>query len=47
MTKSIAILGIDISKESFDAFGEALGHKRFANTPEGFRSFYKALSPNP
>ena len=46
MNKNSTILGIDISMESFDVYGEALGHKHFANTPDGFRAFFKVLEKN-
>ena len=46
MNKNSTILGIDISKDSFDVFSEEGGHKSFRNTLEGFRLFYKALSPD-
>ncbi len=44
MNKNSTILGIDISKDRFDAYGEEMGHKSFENTREGFRSFLKLLS---
>lgn len=43
MNKNSTILGIDISKDSFDVYGEDVGHKSFKNTQEGFRSFRKVL----
>ena len=43
MNKNSTILGIDISKDSFDVYGEAMGHRSFENTMEGFRSFLKVV----
>lgn len=46
MNKNSTILGIDISKDSFDVYGEDVGHKSFKNTQEGFRAFLKKVSPD-
>lgn len=35
------ILGIDISKSSFDVYGTELGHQKFSNCPKGFKAFLK------
>lgn len=43
MNKSTLIFGIDISKDNFDVYGKALGHKRYANNAKGIKSFVKAL----
>ena len=43
MIKSTLFFGLDISKDSFDVYGGALGHKSYPNTKEGFRSFSKVL----
>lgn len=43
MNKNSTILGIDISKDSFDVYGEAIGHKSFENATAGFRSLLKLL----
>lgn len=37
-------IGIDISKSTFDAFSEELGHLKFSNNKEGFKAFKKLLS---
>ena len=46
MNKSTLFVGIDISKDSFDVYGKALGHKSYPNTRLGFKSFVKELSVN-
>jgi transposase len=46
MNKSTLFFGIDISKDSFDVYGKALGHKSYPNTRLGFKSFVKELSVN-
>ncbi len=43
MGKSTKIIGIDISKDTFDIWSETLGHKKFENSVKGFRLFYKLL----
>jgi len=43
MDKSTKIIGIDISKDSFDIWSESLGHKKFENSLKGFRRFRKLL----
>lgn len=35
------ILGIDISKSSFDVYNESLGHHKFSNCPKGFKELLK------
>ena len=37
-------IGIDISKSTFDVFSEELGHLKFSNNKEGFKSFKKFLN---
>jgi len=37
-------IGIDISKKTFDVFSDELGHLKFTNNKEGFKSFKKLLS---
>ena len=37
-------IGIDISKKTFDVFSEELGHLKFTNNKEGFKTFKKLLS---
>ena len=46
MIKNSTILGIDISKDSFEVYGEDTGHVCFDNTQSGFRSFMKILGPD-
>lgn len=46
MNKSTLFFGIDISKDSFDVYGKASGHKSYPNTRLGFKSFVKELSVN-
>ena len=46
MDKSTKIIGIDISKDTFDTWSETLGHKKFDNSNKGFRSFVKLLDIN-
>lgn len=41
MSKSITTYGIDVSKDSFDVFSPELGHKKFSNKVDGFKSFKK------
>lgn len=43
MIKNSTILGIDISKDSFDVYGESMGHQSYENSIEGFRSFLKVV----
>ena len=43
MDKSTKIIGIDISKDTFDIWSEELGHKKFDNSLKGFRLFNKLL----
>ena len=45
MNKSTLFFGIDISKDSFDVYGNALGHKSYPNTRLGFKSFVKDARP--
>ena len=46
MNKSTLFFGIDISKDRFDVYGKALGHKSYPNTRSGFKSFEKVLGVN-
>src|SRR5690606_10716405 len=46
MNKSTLFFGIDISTDSFDVYGNDLGHKSYPNTKEGFKAFLKALDEN-
>jgi len=46
MTKNTTILGIDISKDSFDVYDDLKGHRQFSNDLKGFNSFYKSLKEN-
>lgn len=43
MNKNSVILGIDISKETFDVYDELNGHRRYINDTKGFRSFHSSL----
>ena len=43
MNKSNVLIGIDISKDSFDVFSEETGHLKFSNDPKGYRAFYKQI----
>ena len=40
----IEYVGVDISKQSFDAYSKRLGSNDFPNTPEGFRKFKKWIT---
>lgn len=44
MNKSTTIFGIDISKDFFDVWSHATGHKQFTNSAQGFKEFNKELS---
>lgn len=44
MNKSKLFFGIDISKDSFDVYGDSLGHKSYPNNKEGFKLFLKVLN---
>lgn len=46
MTKNTTILGIDISKDSFDVYDQVKGHGQFINAPKGFAAFLKTLDRN-
>lgn len=35
------IIGIDVSKQTFDAWSVIKGHKAFNNTPSGFKQLQK------
>ena len=37
-------IGIDISKSTFDVFSDDLGHLKFSNNKDGFKSFKRVLS---
>lgn len=37
------VIGIDVSKKTFDAWTNSKGHQAFTNTKEGFRAFVKWL----
>ena len=37
-SKSMEVIGIDVSKSSFDAWSKSLGHKSFKNEKKGFAS---------
>lgn len=43
MNKSNVLIGIDISKDSFDVYSKETGHLKFTNDPSGYRSFYKHI----
>ena len=43
MDKYTEIYGVDISKDVFDVYGQATGHKQFNNEDKGFTSFLKSL----
>lgn len=43
MIKNTTILGIDVSKDTFDVYDSAMGHRRFDNGPKGFASFFRTL----
>jgi transposase len=43
MNKNKHFIGIDISKNVFDAWSPKLGHKQFKNNPEGFEKFLLLL----
>ena len=46
MTKNSTILGIDISKDTFDVYDQERGHSQFGNDPKGFAAFLKTLDLN-
>ncbi len=43
MNKNSVILGIDISKETFDVYDEDKGHRQYSNDEKGFQSFHSSL----
>lgn len=43
MTKNTTILGIDISKDSFDVYDQVQGHRQYSNDLKGFRLFMKSI----
>ncbi len=43
MNKNSTILGIDISKSTFDVYSEVTGHDQFENNEKGFKAFLKIL----
>lgn len=43
MNKNSTILGIDISKATFDVYGESTGHGQFENNQKGFKAFFKII----
>lgn len=43
MDKYTEIYGVDISKDVFDVFEPATGHKQFKNSGQGFIVFFKSL----
>lgn len=43
MDKSTLIVGIDISKNSFEVYDNQLGHRQFDNTSSGFKCFQSEL----
>jgi transposase len=46
MSKITLFVGIDISKDTFDVYEPSLGHEKFLNNAEGFKSFKKWLTPS-
>lgn len=44
MDKVKQFIGIDISKDSFDVWIEALGHSTYTNNTKGFKKFSKLLT---
>ncbi len=46
MTKNSTILGIDISKDTFDVYDQERGHSQFGNDSKGFAAFLKTLDLN-
>ncbi|MBV7270749.1 IS110 family transposase [Winogradskyella luteola] len=46
MNKSTLFFGIDISKDSFDVYGNLFGYKSYPNNKDGFKSFVKTLDAN-
>ncbi|MFT6127886.1 MAG: hypothetical protein ACJA1Z_003380 [Patiriisocius sp.] len=41
MSKITLFVGSDISKDTFDLYEPSIGHEKFANDIEGFKSFKK------
>jgi transposase len=41
MIKSTLFVGIDVSKDTFDVYEPTMGHEKFSNDNEGFKSFKK------
>tara|TARA_B100000508_G_scaffold139254_1_gene136865 strand:- start:301 stop:1284 length:984 start_codon:yes stop_codon:yes gene_type:complete len=41
------VFGIDVSKDTFDVYGENMGHAQFSNDGKGFKSFSKLLKGEP
>ena len=44
MNKDTNYFGIDISKDVFDVYSQALGYAQYSNNKKGFREFLKVLS---
>jgi transposase len=44
MSKITLFVGSDISKDTFDLYEPSIGHEKFANDIEGFKSFKKWLN---
>ncbi|MEZ4722156.1 MAG: IS110 family transposase [Flavobacteriales bacterium] len=43
MNKAKLLVGIDISKDHFDAYSEELGHSKYSNDQKGYGEFYKQV----
>ena len=39
------VIGIDISKDTFDVWNSSTGHNQFVNDKKGFKSFVKTIKP--
>jgi transposase len=46
MDKNTKIIGIDVSKDTFDTWSETIGHKKFENSSKGFKAFFNQLDEN-
>ena len=42
-SKGMEVIGIDISKDTFDVWNSSTGHNQFVNDKKGFKSFLKTI----
>lgn len=44
MCKAKILVGVDISKDTFDVYSDHTGHRQFSNDVKGYKEFHKLLS---